>query len=96
MLFLSQFKSFPFYCEGIILELFKLQSTNLNYKFWYNFKMLLKNLGLVQVITVYYLCLTAEVLGTPVVFMVRRAQLPGKNALRASMVLSVRFVPFNS
>lgn len=51
-------------------------------------------LGAVQVITAYYLCLTAEVLGTMVVFMGRRVQLLEKNAQRASMELSARYVLF--
>jgi hypothetical protein len=50
------------------------------------------NLGPAQVITACYLCLTAEVLGTMVVFMGRRVQLLEKNAQRASTALSARYV----
>lgn len=52
------------------------------------------DLGPLQVITAYYLCLTVEVLGTMVVFLGRRVQLLENNAQRASMALSVRYVPF--
>lgn len=71
-----------------------LQLTNLNDKYWYGFQKFIKRP--VQVITAYYLCLTAEVLGTMVVFMGRRAQLLEKNALRASMVLSARLACFDT